>query len=125
MEKDIFNFVLSEENEDDGNKEIDVRKLFDLDNLYLEFKEEDFIKRKKDGRLILEIFDEDTDATCEKYIRIENLGNYGDILSMACRLREFGYPIEPIKFEYGDRLSISCGVNLFQMKREYNKLLKK
>lgn len=116
---DLFSDLLYEEEA----KSIDYEQLFNLNNLYLKFTNRDFIERLADGTLRFKIIDADTDEILEKIFPEEKLGKTGEIISMACRLRDFGYPISSINITTEDnRLKLNYGLNLHQLKKAYNEL---
>lgn len=116
---DLFSDLLYEEEA----KSIDYEELFNLNNLYLKFTNRDSIERLADGTLRFKIIDADTDEILEKIFPEEKLGKTGEIISMACRLRDFGYPISSINITTEDnRLKLNYGLNLHQLKKAYNEL---
>lgn len=116
---DLFSDLLYEEEA----KSIDYEQLFNLNNLYLKFTNRDSIERLADGTLRFKIIDADTDEILEKIFPEEKLGKTGEIISMACRLRDFGYPISSINITTEDnRLKLNYGLNLHQLKKAYNEL---
>lgn len=116
---DLFSDLLYEEEA----KSIDYEQLFNLNNLYLKFTNRDSIERLADGTLRFKIIDADTDEILEKIFPEEKLGRTGEIISMACRLRDFGYPISSINITTEDnRLKLNYGLNLHQLKKAYNEL---
>ena len=116
---DLFSDLLYEEEA----KSIDYEQLFNLNNLYLEFTKCDSIERLADGTLLFKIIDADTDELSEKIFPEVKLGRTGEIISMACRLRDFGYPIGSINITTeGHRLKLNYGLNLHQLKKAYNEL---
>lgn len=116
---DLFSDLLYEEEA----KSIDYEQLFNLNNLYLKFTNRDSIERLTDGTLRFKIIDADTDEILEKIFPEEKLGKTGEIISMACRLRDFGYPISSINITTEDnRLKLNYGLNLHQLKKAYNEL---
>lgn len=116
---DLFSDLLYEEEA----KSIDYEQLFNLNNLYLKFTNRDSIERLADGTLRFKIIDADTDEILEKIFPEEKLGKTGEIISMACRLRDFGYPISSINITTEDnRLKLNYSLNLHQLKKAYNEL---
>ena len=116
---DLFSDLLYEEEA----KSIDYEQLFNLSNLYLQFTKHDSIERLADGTLLFKIIDADTDELSEKIFPEVKLGRTGEIISMACRLRDFGYPIGSINITTeGHRLKLNYGLNLHQLKKAYNEL---
>lgn len=110
--------MINSENSEQYNKGAD---LLDLDKPYYEFSALDSIRKDKEGFFIISVDGKDLPRRFAQ----SQLGIKGEIISMASRLRDAGYPIGAIEFtQKNGKMQLEYDLNLQQLLKYYNQFKK-
>lgn len=106
-------------NNENVKKEAD---LLDLDKPYYEFSALDSIRKDEEGFFIISV---DGGKELPRRFAQNQLGIKGEIISMASRLRDAGYPIRAIEFtQKNGKMQLEYDLNIQQLIKYYNQFKK-